>query len=184
MLLDYSWSLKKIIFHEFVNYHLVVAYVIWSDDYNNSLDSEGERPTPLRLEPSSLPIDVLRSLPRVGSVLRITAGKSFKEIQQQAFGSHWFKFRKITCANDSGIWKGMLQSLSKVSVLSDEDETVLLRERYIFFFLYQLWPCCPWSISHECTRPILMITVFVLWYPIWDYFGVYHMDVMNGGDSR
>ncbi|CAA6659190.1 unnamed protein product [Spirodela intermedia] len=84
---------------------------------------------PLQLESSSLPVDVLRLFPHVGSVLRITAGKSFKEVRQLVFGSHWFKFRKITCANQSGVWKGMLQSLSKVSLLSDEDESVLLRER-------------------------------------------------------
>ncbi|XP_078440040.1 protection of telomeres protein 1a-like isoform X2 [Wolffia australiana] len=93
------------------------------------LDAEADNPIPLCLEHSPLPKDTLIRFPHVGTVLRIIVGKSFKEIQQSISGGRWFKFRKIICVNEFGIWKGMLQSWSKVSVLSDDDEAVLLRER-------------------------------------------------------
>uniref|UniRef100_A0A1D1YSE4 Protection of telomeres protein 1b n=1 Tax=Anthurium amnicola TaxID=1678845 RepID=A0A1D1YSE4_9ARAE len=98
--------------------------------FETNLDAERECPSPLHLEASPLPVDVLRKFPPVGSILRVTAGKWINEIQQLLDGGHWVKLGKITCEFQSGIWKGVLQNFSKVCLLSNEDETVLLRERY------------------------------------------------------
>ena len=102
----------------------------------NSLDSEINQPIPLQLETLPLPVDVLHLFPQVGSVLRLHAGKSLNEIHQLFGGKHWFKFRKITCESHSGIWQGVFRSLCRVSILSDDDESVLCRERYLPFSVY------------------------------------------------
>ncbi|KAK1326621.1 Protection of telomeres protein 1b [Acorus calamus] len=93
------------------------------------LDLEGKKPAPLHMEPSPLPVHVFRTFPHVGSILRISSGKYFEEIQLLQGVARWVKVRNMKCEIHSGLWKGVLEPVSKVRLLSDENDMILLRER-------------------------------------------------------
>lgn len=95
-----------------------------------SLDDEAQNPLPLQLEHSPLSRDVLSSFPRVGTVLRIFAGKFFEELGLKSLGiGQWVKFRNIVCQLRSGLWHGLLTSSCRLRILSDEDTIVIQRQR-------------------------------------------------------
>ncbi|URE18045.1 hypothetical protein MUK42_10473 [Musa troglodytarum] len=89
--------------------------------WDNSLELQGERPCSLHVEELPLTIEVLCTFPRVGSVLRVFASKSFKEIAHLHGGNQWVKLCNMICGLHDGMWNGMLQPSSEVLLLSDED---------------------------------------------------------------
>lgn len=97
--------------------------------YEHSLDIEKEKPSPLHLEPLPLAQDLLCSFPREGTVLRISADKLFEDIHHVRGGDYWVKLCNVTCELQLGMWKGLVNSSSKVFLLSDEDDKVNYRNR-------------------------------------------------------
>ncbi|XP_065046976.1 protection of telomeres protein 1a-like isoform X1 [Musa acuminata AAA Group] len=85
------------------------------------LELQGERPCSLHVEELPLTIEVLCTFPRVGSVLRVFASKSFKVITHLHGGNQWVKLCNMICGLYDGMWNGMLQPSSEVLLLSDED---------------------------------------------------------------
>lgn len=97
--------------------------------YEHSLDMEKEKPAPLFLESLPLSKDISCSFPHEGSVLRIFADKFFKDIHHFVGGEYWVKLYNVAFEIKSGIWKGVMNSSSKVFMLSDEDHKVKCRNR-------------------------------------------------------
>ena len=97
--------------------------------YKHSLDAEKEKPAPLCLEPLPLSQDILCSFPCEGTVLRISADKFFEDIHYVPVGDHWVKLCNVTCEWQSGMWKGLVNSSSKIYMLSDENDKVQYRNR-------------------------------------------------------
>ncbi|MQL85474.1 hypothetical protein Taro_017984 [Colocasia esculenta] len=95
----------------------------------HSLDTESGYPSPLYFEASPLGMDTLHTFPPLGSILRMTAKKCLNEVQRLLDGHQWVKLRMVTCGVQSGIWNIMFKSSSKIRLLSDEDEAVLLHKR-------------------------------------------------------
>lgn len=99
--------------------------------FETSLDDEAQNPLPLQLEHSPLSRDVLSTFPRVGTVLRIFAGKFFEELGLKSLGiGQWVKFRNVVCQLRSGLWHGLLTSSCRLRTLSDEDTIVIQRQRF------------------------------------------------------
>ncbi|XP_072967984.1 protection of telomeres protein 1a-like [Typha angustifolia] len=89
------------------------------------LDAEGKTPMPLHLEEYSLSRGILCTFPSVGTVLRIFTNSFFKERTNLEGGRDWVRLCNITCELQYGIWKGVLQTSSKVRLLSNEDCSVM-----------------------------------------------------------
>ncbi|XP_058093874.1 protection of telomeres protein 1a-like isoform X2 [Magnolia sinica] len=99
--------------------------------FQTNLDAEAQNPLPLHLEPSPLSRDVLCKFPCVGTVLRIFANNPREELGLRSLGiGQWVKFHKMMFQSQSGLWHGLLTPSSRLSALSDEDNTVVHCERY------------------------------------------------------
>ncbi|XP_020271081.1 protection of telomeres protein 1b-like, partial [Asparagus officinalis] len=89
--------------------------------FQSNLDMEEEQPIPLFLEPLPLSKEILRSFPLEGAVLRIFEDNCFEPINHFRGGDYWVRLCNVTCEIQSGLWRGVVNSSSKVFKLSNED---------------------------------------------------------------
>lgn len=94
----------------------------------NSLDMEAKGP--IRPEISNFPREILRTLPKMGSIVEIFIDKVFEGISLLKGDGHWVKFYNISFNIQSDGWRGVVQnSRSKVRIISVENSDVLHRKR-------------------------------------------------------
>ncbi|XP_020581921.1 protection of telomeres protein 1a-like isoform X3 [Phalaenopsis equestris] len=93
----------------------------------NDLDMEAK--SPIRPELYDLPREVLHALPKMGSIVEIFVDKVFEGIYLLKGGGHWVKFYNIIFNIRSGVWRGVVQSPSKVRIVCAANSDVLHRKR-------------------------------------------------------
>ncbi|KAK9136556.1 hypothetical protein Sjap_007150 [Stephania japonica] len=95
----------------------------------NKLKDEEQNPLPLQLEPC-LSRDNLCKFPFESTVFRVVVKGEHRNCDLSLLRSgQWVKFQNIVSKVQSGLWYGAFASISRVSLLSDEDNVVLLRLR-------------------------------------------------------
>ncbi|ONK68431.1 uncharacterized protein A4U43_C05F11430 [Asparagus officinalis] len=98
-------------------------------DGAGSLDPVKENPSLLHSEPTSLSEETLSLFPCLGTVLRISTGKFFEDLDCFPVEGNWVKLYNVLCELQSDIWTGVMNSDSRIFILSDEDRNVKYRER-------------------------------------------------------
>lgn len=98
--------------------------------FQANLDAEKVEPCPLYPEISPLPREVLCSFPCVGTVMRVTIGKFYEDIQHLQAGDDWIKLCNVACEIQSEIWRGVMNSASRIFILSDEGSNAKYRKRF------------------------------------------------------
>ncbi|XP_062185307.1 protection of telomeres protein 1b-like isoform X2 [Phragmites australis] len=96
-------------------------------EFQAILDAKVVESSPLHLEEAPLPREVLCKMPCVGTVLRVFANRFLKEVFHLQKNIYWARFCNITCKQEFGIWKGVLQPSSRLRLLSHEDGSVVDR---------------------------------------------------------
>ncbi|KAK9161856.1 hypothetical protein Syun_008197 [Stephania yunnanensis] len=95
----------------------------------NKLEDEEQNPLPLQLEPC-LSRDNLCTFPCEGTVFRVVVKQEYHNCDLSLLRcGGWVKFRNIVSKVQSGMWYGAFSSTSRITLLSDEDNMVLLRLR-------------------------------------------------------
>ncbi|PIA47224.1 hypothetical protein AQUCO_01400126v1 [Aquilegia coerulea] len=107
------------------------------------LNLELENPLPLQLEASLLPRDVLCEFPTVGTVLRVIVDQASEKLVFQPW--RWVKIIDLVCEERFGLWCGHLKPSTRVRILSDEDITVIDRQRIYADRLPTKWDRMPSS---------------------------------------
>jgi hypothetical protein len=91
------------------------------------VDSEAVESSPLYLEVTPLPREVLCTMPCLGTVLRVFVSRFLKEVFHLQKNIYWARFCNIACKQEFGMWKGILLPSSRVRLLSNEDGSVVDR---------------------------------------------------------
>ncbi|ONK68354.1 uncharacterized protein A4U43_C05F10540 [Asparagus officinalis] len=97
--------------------------------FQTNLDPVKENPSLLHSEPTSLSEETLSLFPCLGTVLRISTGKFFEDLDCFPVEGNWVKLYNVLCELQSDIWTGVMNSDSRIFILSDEDRNVKYRER-------------------------------------------------------
>ncbi|KDP28013.1 hypothetical protein JCGZ_19093 [Jatropha curcas] len=113
--------------------------------FDGNLVNEEKNPLPLQVESSPLDIDIVRKFFRIGTVLRVLADPSHENIGLQFHGvGKWVRIRNMAAKIFAGMWYGVLNPLSRVRFLTDDDVSVLdcrrkYKERILEFDRLPLW---------------------------------------------
>lgn len=96
------------------------------------LEDEKENPLPLQLEPYSLPRDVLCTFPTVGTVLRVMISRANEKLELKVLKTgRWVKLVNLKCECRAALWCAFIMPFTKICYLTDADELVLQRQRYV-----------------------------------------------------
>lgn len=119
-------------------------------ELNHSPEHKMDEQLPLQLEPSPpLSIDLLRTFPTVGTILRVIIDKvNQKHVLHLLNTGEWVKFISILCEVHAGLWCGVLTPFTKLRYLSNEDHFVLACQRYLYVCLYNTYfkYKCNWTL--------------------------------------
>ncbi|KAI8025414.1 Glycerol-3-phosphate acyltransferase 9 [Camellia lanceoleosa] len=87
---------------------------------------EDQNPIRLQIESAPLPTNVLDKCPCVGTTLRVIASCTYENLGHHFhYIGSWMRFRNLVCEVDSGLWKGLLISGSKIQLLAEDDYSVI-----------------------------------------------------------
>ncbi|KAI4355730.1 hypothetical protein L6164_004477 [Bauhinia variegata] len=135
-----------------------------------NLEEEMDRPLPLQLENGPLPIDLLRTFPTVGSILRITFDQAIVNNQLHLLKiGKWVKFVNMRFEVHAGLWSGVLTPFTKLRYAPNEDSLALSRQRKFDERISLMWgkmpfwcfpePSCITVVGHESVIPVTLMDV-------------------------
>ncbi|GAB4842735.1 hypothetical protein Ancab_012710 [Ancistrocladus abbreviatus] len=115
-------------------------------EIETKLENEKENPIPLQVEPHPLSRNILCKFPTVGTILRVSFKQGSQKFGLPSLGNgKWVRFVNLTFEVDSGLWRGVFTSFTKIRVLPNEDHLILKRQREFEERLSSKWERMPYA---------------------------------------
>ncbi|KAL7237156.1 hypothetical protein ACSBR1_020264 [Camellia fascicularis] len=112
----------------------------------------------LQIESAPLPTNILDKCLCIGTTLRVIASRTYENLGHHFhYIGSWMRFRNLVCEVDSGLWKGLLISGSKIRLLAEGDYSVIECKRK-FQERISLYGRMPMSSCHFSN--LLTVTTF------------------------